>query len=109
MKAHNLKLDAKYFRSVKDGRKSFEIRKNDRDYKEGDLLLLRRYKHGQYGINSYSMINSFSESTEEEADTITAVITYVTNYAQQDGYVVLGIKLVDIVDKDVNDESTAGD
>ena len=105
MKAHNLKLDTEYFDDVKSGKKSFEIRKDDRGYEVGDLLLLRRYKDGEFGVNRYYMMSSsFDMTDEEEADTITAVVTYVTNYAQQDGYVVLGIKLVDIVDKGSDDE-----
>ncbi|GAP05095.1 DUF3850 domain-containing protein, partial [Fructobacillus tropaeoli] len=32
MKVHELKLDEKYFVLVNNGLKTFEIRKNDRDY-----------------------------------------------------------------------------
>lgn len=40
MKIHELKLDTFYFDDVKSGLKTFEIRKNDRDYQVGDLLSL---------------------------------------------------------------------
>lgn len=38
---HELKIDAAVFEAIAAGNKTFELRKNDRDYKEGDILLLR--------------------------------------------------------------------
>jgi len=40
---HDLKIWPQYFEAVRDGRKTFELRKWDRDYKEGDRLILREY------------------------------------------------------------------
>jgi len=40
---HNLKTIQPYFDQVKSGEKTFEIRKDDRDYVEGDLLNLQEY------------------------------------------------------------------
>lgn len=37
---HNLKVWSEYFDDVLSGRKPFEVRLNDRDYHEGDLLVL---------------------------------------------------------------------
>ena len=39
---HELKTDAKVFEAVKLGEKTFEIRKDDRAYAVGDLLILRK-------------------------------------------------------------------
>ncbi|MEB7953775.1 DUF3850 domain-containing protein [Enterococcus faecalis] len=72
---HELKILPEYFEAVVSGNKRFEIRKNDRNYKKGDILRLNEYKDGQY-----------------TGDVHVAEITYITDYAQQDGYVVLGIK-----------------
>lgn len=72
---HELKILPKYFEAVVSGNKRFEIRKNDRNYKKGDILRLNEYQDGQY-----------------TGDVHVAEITYITDYAQQDGYVVLGIK-----------------
>ncbi|WP_048948091.1 DUF3850 domain-containing protein [Enterococcus faecalis] len=72
---HELKTLPEYFEAVVSGNKRFEIRKNDRNYKKGDILRLNEYKDGQY-----------------TGDVHVAEITYITDYAQQDGYVVLGIK-----------------
>lgn len=37
---HELKILPEYFEAVTSGRKQFEIRKNDRDFKVGDQLIL---------------------------------------------------------------------
>lgn len=37
---HDLKIEPRYFEAVINNRKTFEIRKNDRDYREGDYLAL---------------------------------------------------------------------
>ena len=34
---HNLKIEPKYFKQIKDNTKRYEIRLNDRDYKVGDI------------------------------------------------------------------------
>ncbi len=72
---HELKILPEYFEAVVSGNKRFEIRKNDRNYKKGDILRLNEYQDGQY-----------------TGDVHVAEITYITDYAQQEGYVVLGIK-----------------
>lgn len=80
MKAkHELKIDQEYFKAVKDGRKKFEIRKDDRDYHVGDLLVLREYNPN---CRSYT-----DESIKVE-------ITYLTDYAQRNDHVVLGIEVI---------------
>lgn len=74
---HELKILPEYFEAVTSGRKQFEIRKNDRDYKVGDLLILREHDIwvDEFTGNSYK-----------------AEITYITDYAQKDGYVVMRIR-----------------
>jgi len=43
MKIHELKTIAPYYQFVNEGRKTFEVRKNDRDFQYGDILHLREY------------------------------------------------------------------
>ena len=96
MKIHELKLDTEYFDDVKNGVKTFEIRKNDRDYQAGDLLSLSRFEDGKY----LKTKNGFYANKENrlkavplnEADTILMVVNYITDYEQKDGYVVMGIE-----------------
>jgi hypothetical protein len=40
---HELKIWPHYFERVASGKKSFEVRKNDRKFNTGDLLNLREY------------------------------------------------------------------
>ena len=40
MKTHMLKSWPEYFRASVEGQKDFEVRKNDRDFEEGDRLTL---------------------------------------------------------------------
>ena len=42
-RTHNLKTVQPYFDRVWEGTKTFEIRKNDRDYQAGDNVLLQEY------------------------------------------------------------------
>lgn len=44
MKTHELKTIDPYFEMVWNGNKKFELRKNDRDFKKGDALVLKEYK-----------------------------------------------------------------
>jgi len=48
---HDLKTWPKYFDAVWNRSKTFELRKNDRNYKVGDILCLREYDNE---VNEYS-------------------------------------------------------
>lgn len=77
---HELKCHPKYFERVLNGSKPFEIRKNDRDFQVGDVILLKEYdpEHGWPDHGSYN--------------TIEKRITYITDYMQKHNYVVLGLE-----------------
>lgn len=51
MKEHDLKILPQYFNEVISGNKRFEIRKNDRDFKEGDNVKLREFNGVDYTGN----------------------------------------------------------
>lgn len=76
---HELKCWSPSFYDVCTGRKTFEIRKNDRDYKVGDILLLREWTGTGYTNDAWR-----------------GRITYLLEDAQQfglrEGFVVLGIR-----------------
>ena len=74
---HNLKIDLEYYLSISNGFKTFEIRKNDRYYREGDLLVLRPYCRKQGIFLNYPELIK--------------VVTYITDYNQKDGYVVMAL------------------
>lgn len=77
MKTHKLKILPEYMTAQLIGIKSFEIRKNDRDFKPGDRLLLREWINGHY--------------TKRQT---TVCVTYITDYEQKPGYVVLGTSAI---------------
>lgn len=40
---HELKIIPKYFKQILSAEKTFEIRKNDRNYQENDILILKEF------------------------------------------------------------------
>ena len=51
---HELKIKPQYYEDIKIGLKPFEIRKNDRDFKLGDILILNEYSLDDSGAGTYS-------------------------------------------------------
>ena len=45
---HFLKIAPRYFKDVVSGKKNFEVRFNDRNYKVGDVLCLQEYNGVYY-------------------------------------------------------------
>lgn len=45
---HTLKTDSCYFQEVASGNKTFELRKNDRNFQPGDTLILQEYDGKQF-------------------------------------------------------------
>ncbi|VDG18564.1 hypothetical protein [Lactobacillus brevis] [Lactiplantibacillus mudanjiangensis] len=73
---HELKIAPQYMAAQLAGTKRFEIRKNDRGYKVGDRLWLREWDDHYTGR------------------TTVVTITYITDYQQKPGYVVLSTKMI---------------
>lgn len=46
-KVHRIKMGPTFFNEVTNGGKTFEIRKNDQDYKEGDILEIIEFQDGK--------------------------------------------------------------
>jgi hypothetical protein len=77
MKNHELKIDEEYLLAILTGEKTFEIRKNDRDFKTGDIVTLLGYKDG--------ILSRWMPQPQYR-------IGYLTDYEQQAGYVVFSLK-----------------
>lgn len=52
MTAHTLKIYKKYADAVMSGAKTFEIRKNDRDYKVGDKIVFEVVANEGYDVRA---------------------------------------------------------
>lgn len=76
MKKHKLKINPEYFKAVCSGEKSFEIRENDRNFQVDDLLLLCEY---------------LPDKKEFTGRIVERKVTYMTDYAQRENYVVMAI------------------
>lgn len=75
---HELKCWPEFFHAVFMGKKNFEVRKNDRDFKEGDYLTLHEWD---------------SESGQYTGQKLSRRITYILpggKFGIEDGYVVIG-------------------
>lgn len=77
---HELKIYPKYFEDVTSGKKTFEVRKNDRNFQVGDILPLKEWDNIKYSGRE-----------------VRAMVVYLLNdkfIGVMPGYVVLGIELV---------------
>lgn len=79
-KIHEIKIAAMYYEDVVSGKKSFELRKNDRGYRQGDKLIMLEFNDGKH---TGRIIN---------ADIVYMLEDY-TGLAE--GYCILGIKVTD--------------
>jgi ASC-1-like (ASCH) protein len=76
---HELKILPEYYKAVKKGVKTYELRFDDRNYAVGDMLILREWKDGQY-------------TGQQIAVTITHVLKDFIGL--MDGWAILSIKKV---------------
>lgn len=79
-KTHNLKTLQVFFSGLRSKQKTFEVRKNDRKFEEGDTLVLNEY---------IPLLNKYTGEVEKRE------VTYVLHggdFGIQPGYCVLGLK-----------------
>lgn len=79
VKIHEVKIGATFFEEAACGKKNFELRRNDRGYRVGDLLELQEYRDGGY-----------------TGRTCRKLITYMLEdyTGLQEGYCILGCELI---------------
>lgn len=94
MMIHNLKSLPEYFRAVLEGTKTFEIRKNDRNFKEGDFVILQEWCERPETAYYLRNFREDEPKFEYSGGIVVAQITYVTNFEQKPDYVVFGIKVL---------------
>lgn len=80
MKIHTLKIFRCYLKDIERGKKTWEIRKNDRDFKEGDII---------------HFVDQDSEEFFEYPDNlfrITYILQNINEYGLQEGYCIFSIE-----------------
>ena len=84
-KTHELKIYPKYFEAILDGKKTFEIRKNNRIFHVGDSIVLREFDNIKYSGRE-----------------IHATIKYMlddTFIGLEEGYVAFSFGILKIIDR----------
>lgn len=104
MQLHELKIKHEYLIEVDMGRKTFELRKNDRDYQVGDLIHFVEISNQELWNGSVPLIhyetNKIAAKTVYIDDNTLYRITYVLKdvpeYGLDKDYCILGIKKLKI-------------
>lgn len=78
MKLHTLKILPQYYMAIINGEKTFELRKNDRDYSVGDLITFIK--------------TDGTPHKERIVFKITYILENVSEYGLKDGYCILALK-----------------
>lgn len=84
MSTHELKCWPEFFKAIVAGVKTFEVRRDDRFFKVCDRLVLREFCPD---LN----VPQSREGGVYTGQEITVEVTYITNFTQQPGYVVMAI------------------
>jgi hypothetical protein len=80
---HELKVIPCFFEHIWDGSKPFEIRRCiDRTFQRGDKVVLKEYDSNKHVIRDWCYTGRY----------VTADISFVTQYLQQDNSVVFGLQ-----------------
>lgn len=84
-KVHQIKLGASFFEEVRRGEKTFELRKNDRGYKKGDILEMLEFSDGKF-----------------TGRTVKVLVTYMLEEYSglEDGYCIMATKLIEQEEKE---------
>lgn len=100
MKLHELKILHKYLVDVDLGKKTFELRKNDRDYQVGDLIRFIDIREDDSTANKNQIEPNIDENTLYR---ITYVLKDVEKYGLDKDYCILAIKKLNIKEVSENE------
>lgn len=94
MATHELKTWSEYFQQIKSGEKKFELRKNDRDYRVADTLILKEFIPKGYNQAMPHILEG--EYTGEQ---VTVKVSYMFSglptgvpFGLSNGYCIMGIE-----------------
>lgn len=106
MKLHELKIKDEYFNAIIESKKTFELRKNDKDYQVGDLIhFVEVYRDIAYigGIPAFDIVRQKTATKEYTREfkgyeknlfEITYILKDVPEYGLDKDYCILGIKKI---------------
>ena len=95
MTVHNLKLKDEYVAQVMYGEKTFELRKNDRDFKVGDLIHFTDTNGKDLSYdNKVGILTTKEYRFEDNLFKITYILKNVPEYGLDKDYCIFGIKRV---------------
>ena len=95
---HYLKTWPQFYKEVEAGNKTFELRKNDRDYKVGDVLVLQEYNPDKKGFGlSFGCIGAYlaKYTVGYTGNEVEKTVTYVLKgpcFGLEENYVIMGLK-----------------
>lgn len=89
LRVHEVKCWPKFYDHIESGEKTFEVRKNDRDYKIGDLLVIREW------VEPENEHPTLAKGPRYTGKMLSSVITYILTSKDfqgiKKGYAVLGL------------------
>lgn len=99
MQEHELKTDPQVFDDVAEGRKSFEIRKDDRGFEVGDVLKLRKTRYTGQEMRPYMHPDQPGRVVEGQplkyvGPPLYVYVTYILRgpvYGLADGWVIMAV------------------
>lgn len=80
MANHKIKIKEEYYTEITNGNKTFELRKNDRDYQEGDT------------IEFIVLKENGEQKTSSRIYKITYILKGVPEYGLADGFCIFSIR-----------------
>lgn len=102
-KTHHLKTLPAYFDAVCRGDKTFEIRKNDRDFQTGDTLVLEEFKgdppHAPRTPGQPPLTREELGYTGEDATCVVSYTLHGPAFGLELGYVIMGLVLTDYLEE----------
>jgi hypothetical protein len=81
-RTHHLKVSPTYFHDLWNGNKTFEVRRNDRAFQKGDLVVLQEYDESK---------TRSADKYRYTGRKIKAIIGFVLTEYQQEGYVTFSL------------------
>jgi hypothetical protein len=91
VRLHELKTDREVFQAVLDGRKTYEIRKNDRKFEDGDFLTLKETVFSGAEMGKGAPLRF----TGHEIEARVTHILYGPIYGLVEGWVIMSIEILD--------------